>query len=413
MGGDMYIIKQSKNFHRRIGNHFVTKFGLKKQQLSVVKSLSSNCVYSFKNCYVVPNHVINSLYDSNTCKTQTGFSCVFSLYKNIHHSTTRNGDMRVCLDTATKAKMSLVLDEMKSFTGTAVESFNCYVIGRKYKHKKGDVKPGCFDVCCKIPLSIGKEVNSTPIITPSTLIDGGTKTKTETIDRRQFSLELKKVIASKYLNETTMYMRSILQRSVFLDVEYLNDIIDDFKTFPVSQDLSMLFMIGFAICDKRDNLSYTNLLVEQLTQEEEYKILEQLLGMFRHLLSIHQQPLYVFHWSPADNTTINKAMSKYPLLHNEYNSLLGSKIHFVDLMKVFRGVAKFDSYSLKNVAREILNYQYDSQCQNGFEAMISTIECFDKNSNNKDIIMKDIIHYNKIDTEILHKLVCELLYPKK
>jgi predicted RecB family nuclease len=115
---------------------------------------------------------------------------------------------------------------------------------------------------------------------------------------------------------------------------------------------------------------------------------------------------FVFHWSNADVSVIKKSMFKYPGLNDRFMKIHGTQLKFVDLMKVFKNSCDFDSYSLKQVAKLMLGYEYDSDCKNGFDAMMTTIDHFViENQNEKKQCLSDIIYYNKIDTKLLLDLI--------
>lgn len=357
----------------------------------------------YKNSLVVPNTIINTMH--NTDKDCSKYSCIFTLYRNIHYSQ-KDGCVFAKLDGPMKDNMRNCMGELKSMIRQNNWFDDVYVISRKYLQAAGKtdtlgVKRNCFDLCCKIQM---KEPSSRRTLTDSVDkvgVNSNVANTTSIPQRRQFAYALKQEIHSKSDRQQTMYVKSVLSRSIFLDVEFANDIIDDFKTFPVSKDMSMVFMAGVGV-SMGGKFDYTNITVNQLSPTEEYKLMEQLIGLFEHFIALHGEA-FVFHWSHVDVTVINKALSRYPCLSTRFNNIIGTKLHFVDLMKVFKSSSVLDSYSLKKVAKVMLNYEYDSECKNGFDAMMATIEYFVDKKNN----LSDIIHYNKIDTMLLYALIRE------
>jgi hypothetical protein len=221
-------------------------------------------------------------------------------------------------------------------------------------------------------------------------------------------------------------INKILKNSLFLDVEYINDIYDDFKTFPISQDSTLLFMIGFAYnVNHNDNsLNYVNYTVNKLNKIEEYDILNKFLNdIIDKFNAINQsntinsttkmnKPVVIFHWSSADKIIIEKSLKRHPDLYKKY--IDNVKIKYIDLLPIFKKTIYLESYSLKFVAKKLLNITYDTDCKNGFDAMCSIIQnnCRLEKLNktlNDFASTQDIIKYNKIDTELLYILMKNII----
>jgi hypothetical protein len=69
---------------------------------------------------------------------------------------------------------------------------------------------------------------------------------------------------------------TILNNSMFIDTEFVNDIYDDFSKFPNSYDTSMLFMIGLSYIDK-NILYYKNFTTDKLLPADERILLTNFL----------------------------------------------------------------------------------------------------------------------------------------
>lgn len=400
----MYIITQSNKFNCLVGTYLSTNF--QKQAKHMVKNervvLDHMNIYSYKNCFIVSNTVLNALY--NTHNDISRYSLLFTLYRNIPYRL-KDGVAFAKLDGHTKERLYDIMDDI---VGNVLQQDlldDVYVIGRKYKNEVGKMNYSCFDVWCKLGQRAGVALHQTTTSTHSISLkeykrdsQGGMMLP----QRRVFSYELKKEIQSREETFPTMYTKSILSSSVFLDVEFLNDIVDDFKTFPVSKDMSMIFMAGVGVCDANGKFNYTDITVSDLTPNEQFKLLDRLMEFFEYFITQHGR-VFVFHWSHADATVLKKALSLYQCLNKRFYDILGNKLHFIDLMKVFKSVSTMNSYSLKKVAKVMLNYEYDSECQNGFDAMMVAIEHFTDKKNS----LSDIIRYNKIDTMLLYELICE------
>jgi len=219
--------------------------------------------------------------------------------------------------------------------------------------------------------------------------------------KRLFLYNLKNSLKSK----NTMYINNIIKNGLFLDVEYTNDIYDDFSTFPISKDYSMLFMIGISFINKNE-LDFIHFTTDKLTPEYEYNILKQFLNLLSEKYKKDKTPPIIYHWSPADKTCLEKAFKKYPDLYNIYTIY---SIQYVDLLDVVKKTINMSSYSLKYIAKNLLHVNYDTECQNGLDAMCSIIQ--QNNKMNKDQkltdfdVTKDVIRYNKMDTVLLYKVI--------
>ena len=82
----------------------------------------------------------------------------------------------------------------------------------------------------------------------------------------------------------------------------------------------------------------------------------------------------------------------------------------IDLLIVLKQTINLPSYSLKYVAKELLNLHYDTDCQNGLDAMCRIIQNDIVTSTPNNDIVKDIVEYNKMDTTLLYNILIYLCY---
>ena len=146
---------------------------------------------------------------------------------------------------------------------------------------------------------------------------------------------------------------------------------------------------------------------KRLTYNEEYRILQNFLDFIQSEYDKHGKPIIIFHWSNADKCIIEKSLYRYPELYERYNCL---QVLYVDLLVILKQTISLPSYSLKYVAKELLNINYDTDCQTGLDAMCSIIKNdIMLNTSGKDLLSlpssNDIIKYNKIDTTLLYKVL--------
>ncbi len=394
-----FIHKQSRIFNTLIYNYFVKKY---------------NSIYKSRNVLILPNKNINSQYNTNLDENK--HSLIYVMYKNIYYketNTTNTNEFRCYLDSNTKMK---ILKSFNYYNKKINLSNDVLIIGKRYINRKTNDKINdSTKLYCTLPMSNPSVWQGTlPILNEINNID---ETKNENIQilekrdqtyhyylqnqRRLFLYNLKNTFKS----DSTIYINNSIKNGLFLDVEYTNDIYDDFKTFPESKDHSMLFMIGIAFKVK-DDLEFIHYTVDKLTPEYEYKILKGFLDLINEKYKKEKCPIVIYHWSHADKTCIEKSFKKYPDLYNIYRIY---PIEYIDLLCVVKQTIQLPCYSLKYVAKTLLNINYDTECKNGLDAMCSIIQKNISMNDNQKLtdfdITKDIIEYNKMDTVLLYKVI--------
>jgi hypothetical protein len=391
-----FIHKQSRIFNTLIYNYFVKKY---------------NSIYKLRNVLILPNKNINSQYNINLDENK--HSLIYVMYKNIYYKNTNdtNNQSRCYLDSNTKMK---ILKSFKYYNKKINLSNDILIIGKRYINRKTNDKINdSTKLYCTYHINDNYETNdnfdindnfdTTNIITKIPLSIYGKVDQHYYLQnqRRLFLYNLKNTFKSI----DTLYINNTIKNGLFLDVEYTNDIYDDFKSFPESKDYSMLFMIGITFKNKED-LEFIHYTVDKLTPEYEYKILKEFLNFINEKYKKEKCPIIIYHWSHADKTCIEKSFKKYPDLYNIYTIY---PIEFIDLLCVVKQTIKLPSYSLKYVAKTLLNINYDTECKNGLDAMCSIIQKNITMNDNQKLtdfdITKDIIEYNKMDTVLLYKVI--------
>lgn len=278
-------------------------------------------------------------------------------FKHIHHS----------IDDESVYKI-LVLNKNIVFNKNActnVEKDCDFVIGRKYK-SKNVLYSSAFDILVKgvFRLKINKDSKT----------------------------EINKTSVNKYLKQQAIEHISKklididMERAVCIDLEYINDIHDTYTDFPVSQNHSHIFMIG---CQYMKNDVFNIFTKPSFNKQNEYSIILEFLDTI-------QENTIIIHWSHADKTYLLKSLERYPDLMYKYDKL---DISYIDLMKIFKECEYPTwSYSLKVISKDLLNYQYNTKCLDGIDAITACIYDY---TNNLD----DVINYNKQDTILLKKLI--------
>jgi hypothetical protein len=417
-----FIQQRSLLFKKIVLNHFIINY-----QLSITKFVNNlnihnkNLIYVKGNYAIINNKIVNLQY--NVKLDETKYSLMMILYKNIKYKEPNStGDQ----PNSTGDQPNSTGDQPNS-TGEAILNSdikkNIYkifhnldqklnvsdvmIIGRKYKTNNKIISNslGCY--CTFDVLKIKEKVNISKrnknVQTEVPLV--------KTNLRRTFLLNLKAYINQHGTEFNTIYINNMIQNSVFLDVEYTNDIYDDFSTFPISKDNSMLFIIGLLRIVKNE-CCYTDFTSKRLTYQEEYRILDNFLDYISNNYKNNKFRVTVFHWSHADKYIIEKSLARYPDLQKKYDP---TQIIYVDLLIILKQTINLPSYSLKYVAKELLNLRYDTDCQNGLDAMCSIIQNDimltnnEMNIHNQDLLSlqssKDIVKYNKIDTTLLYDVL--------
>jgi len=383
-----FIHKQSRLFNNLIYNYFLKKY---------------NSIYKSRNTFILHNKNINSHYKTNLDETK--YSLIYVVYKNIYYKDTEN-QLNCYIDSNTKLK---IFKTFNYYNKKIHLSNNVIIIGKRYINRKTNDKTNdSTKLYCTLPMPINNEnVENENVENENVeILEKRDKTCRNHLEnqRRLFLYNLKRAFKSS----NTLYINNNIKNGLFLDVEYTNDIYDDFNSFPLSKDHSMLFMIGITFTNykNKNNLDYVHYTVDKLTPEYEYKILKDFLHSINEKYKKQKSPIIIYHWSHADKTCLEKALKKYPDLYNIYTIY---PIEYIDLLQIVKQTIKLPSYSLKYVAKTLLHIDYDTQCKNGLDAMCSIIQkniSMDENEKLTDFdITKDVIEYNKMDTVLLYKVI--------
>lgn len=402
-----FIIAQNKRFVELVIDYFAKNYNLHTlRSLTKLKYLkngdSGSIMFARSNVIVLPNKVVNAHYDTQL--DINSYSVIYILYRNLTYRK-REVERNVVLDAETKKRMDRDIQSIRnSLQQVSIQtSPSVFVVGRKYncsKHKTID--NNALGLLCKYTSQIKRRKTVNKNLDPDSL-DTTTNVTSNSITRRKFLQTLKTTLDEHDIKYTGN--GDLLRRSIFLDIEYINDIYDDFSSFPVSHDTSLMFMIGTVTLDKYRNEKFTDYTVRRLTREQEYNILQRFLTDIQQTIKSNEN-IIIFHWSPADKTFIERTLIRYPDLHARYTQLRNNKqIVYLDLLVLVRDTINLESYSLKYVAKNLLNITYQTDCQNGLSAMCSVIRedqtCSDLQRSD---VMRDIIEYNKMDTTLLYKL---------
>ena len=351
------------------------------------------------NYIIIHNSILNDRF--NMCLDNNMFSIVFILYKNIKY----NDKKIALLDSCSKKNMQKI---MYKYAELPFISKDMGIIGRKYisSKNKNCIKSNCFDILCTLKPSKETKCKKQSESDVSTLKLINCIPKS--VLRRRF---LQNIQESSGLDWKT---NTILHNSMFIDAEFVNDIYDDFSKFPNSYDTSMLFMIGLSYIDK-DILDYKNFTTDKLSLIDERILLTNFLTFLERIKDKMQSTHFIlFHWSNADKYILERSLKRYPDLYKRYE-IIFNNIIYVDLLKIVKKTLPgLQSYSLKYISKHLLDTIYNTNCQNGLDAMCSIIEknVYIKSDHSEDQntllsfdTTTDIINYNRLDTTLLYDIV--------
>lgn len=416
-----FINKRVKLFQKLVINHFAKTYCL--NTVFQLKLLQPKSMYVNNNCILVHNSILNQTYNLDLDIKK--YSIVFILYKNINFRK-RDDEYIPRLDSRIKTK---IINNFKKLKRNDINN-EIVFIGRKYTNvkDKSDKIVNCFGLFCTRDIdNISKSIRNSENENGSSENDsnendsnenGSSKndlysfddTKTDkSMLRRKFLMNLKSMITSR----DNIY--NLIRNGVFVDVEFTNDIYDDFKTFPISIDTSVMFMIGVSWLNM-GSICYNDFTVNRLCKIDERYILTKFLDFVENKWLKTNMCVLLFHWSNADKYAIEKSLQRYPELYLRYQNMLYC-IQYIDLLYVLKKTIPLHSYSLKYVSKYFLNISYESECQNGLDAMCSIIKneislqkCKETKTLSYFPSTADIIHYNKIDTTLLYRVLQYFIY---
>jgi hypothetical protein len=403
----MEIISQrAVLFKRLVVDDLKKTYDLKNlNSLKRICKLQPDKMYSRYNYMILHNSIINDRYKKTLDPSK--YSIVFVLYKNIVYNE-KNGVNVARLDLSTKQDMKRVLQRYEKYDCI---SSNIQIIGRKYiYYKDNNIRnDNCFGMICTYDVNKVSAYDADKRTSSSETSDVKIPTNySKSVLRRRFLNNVRETIM-KQLGYDTPNTSLVIRNGIFLDVEFTNDIYDNFDTFPISSDTSMLFMIGLSFV-KRDVVEYINFTTEMLTKTCEFNIMNSFLETLEQKYEQTGISPVIFHWSNADKYIIEKTLARYPELKDRYNDLL-DKIVYIDLLVVVKKtLTDLESYSLKYVSKHLLNVKYDTECKNGLDAMCSVIKNnIELENNGKGSLLcfentQDVINYNKLDTTLLYHI---------
>lgn len=217
---------------------------------------------------------------------------------------------------------------------------------------------------------------------------------------------------------------------MFVDFEFVNDVVSDFSTMPKVSAKAIIFMIGVGYFDfYTDEWIYREFTVNALSLEEECRICTEFSSYVRQEAKWFScpNPLLV-HWSNAENWQWENAYNKHEAFSVE-NSWIPSlatadfetQPRWFDLLQVFRKepivIKGCLGFGLKEVAGALANYGFiktkwdaNSSCVDGTGAMLGAFKASRESKargiNFKDMpLIKEIARYNEVDCKVVGEIM--------
>jgi hypothetical protein len=216
-------------FNKLIINFFVKNYNL--ESIKNLAYINKRSIFIYKNSFVINNKILNLQYNTNLDENK--YSLVYMLYRNIsYNQIDRNkNELKCYLDFETKSKIQKDYEVIRQFfSGENLFSKDVIIIGRKYIHKNQKEKNiNSLGLFCKYTIQSDdyfnnsvKKIRKTKGVSEriNKLLNDKKMCHNSNI-RREFLFNLKSDLSF----ESTLYINNIMKSSLFLDVEYINDIL--------------------------------------------------------------------------------------------------------------------------------------------------------------------------------------------
>lgn len=221
------------------------------------------------------------------------------------------------------------------------------------------------------------------------------------------------------------------QLEMFVDFEFVNDVVSDFSQMPRVDAKAVIFMIGVGYYEIfSGNWVYKEFTVNSLTQSEECRICTEFSDYVRQEANWFNclNPLLV-HWSNAENWQWENAYSKHEGIERAWipskktvrEDQLETQPRWFDLLQVFRkepvvikGCLGFGLKEVAGVLAEhgLITTKWDtsSSCVDGTGAMLGAFKA-SKDAKARGLKLKDmplireIAKYNEVDCKVVGEIM--------
>ena len=196
----------------------------------------------------------------------------------------------------------------------------------------------------------------------------------------------------------------------YLDFESVNNMCEDFSSFPNLTCSGYIFFIGVLAEDTvTDSITYYSYKADRLDNQSEVTMLNNMFRDLRSLASsVGQRELPLYYWSNAEKYMLERAMG-HPL---------PAELVLTDLCKMFRDnniilPGQF-GYGLKEITRLMKQYNMietswdeESDIASGMDAMIEAIRTYKYRTDPKVIntFFDQVEYYNYVDCKVMQEMV--------
>jgi len=247
-----------------------------------------------------------------------------------------------------------------------------------------------------------------PLCTAETIGVTGIKTSKVVDNILQFNQKRNQIINISRIDHNNNNWRSN-DLTFYVDFETIGSILlNSSEKTKLGVDGDYIFMIGIGWnCPNEETWNYECLYVNQITLDEEKRIMNKFNEKIKELESQYNTIGKVIHWSHAEKTFYNKVNSRYGYIFNSIN--------WVDLLEFFKdnNILILDclNFSLKTVAKNMKKYGliqsiWDNDVSDGLDAMFLSWHEYnilqDIETSNK---FNSIIKYNEIDCKTMFEIL--------
>lgn len=219
--------------------------------------------------------------------------------------------------------------------------------------------------------------------------------------------DVDKIRPKKILNNIDNWKEDC--NEMFVDFETVSDIFGNFDELPKQSSTDMIFMIG-VYWKKDKKWIYTNFICNELTYNEEYRIMEE----FSTFIKNNNNPK-LWYWCAEKSFWERAENRQYEFNYKNKNIITKWNHKWVDMCNIFKKepivIKDCFKFGLKPIATAmknhgLINTMIKSDCKSGMSAMILAWNCYkDELEPSQCSVMKDIAEYNKFDVKVMKDIL--------
>lgn len=202
----------------------------------------------------------------------------------------------------------------------------------------------------------------------------------------------------------------------FVDFETVSNLDDDFSTFPVIGGTPLIFMIGCGY-EKDDEWKFDCFIVDRLSARSEAEIITKWVEHMAGICTEYGVPdPKVFHWSPAEKSSLTSSFQSARNRHPEENWPEPNWFDFLNTVVkkepvVVKGAFAFGLKAFANAlhSHDLIRTHWTSSKIDGLGAMVGAWNCEHKCADGGCLmdfeLMKEIRDYNEIDCKVMWEAI--------